>query len=72
MVITIVDNLAAKENVTLFAQNAGCEVKVAGKEEAIFLPLIKVIKERFFPKIQSHLRLPEHYISSSVYRYLGR
>lgn len=49
-VITIVDNLAAKENVTLFAQNAGCEVKAAEKEGNYILTINK--RKTFSEKIK--------------------
>jgi tRNA 2-thiouridine synthesizing protein A len=49
-VITVVDNLAAKENVTLFAQNAGCEVKVAEKEGSYILTINK--RKAFSEKIK--------------------
>ena len=50
MIITIVDNLAAKENVTLFAQNAGCEVKAAEKEGDYILTINK--RKTFSEKIK--------------------
>ncbi len=40
-VIIMVDNLAAKENVTLFARNAGCEVKATEKEGNYILTINK-------------------------------
>ena len=49
-VITMVDNLAAKENVTLFAQNAGCEVKAAEKEGTYILTINK--RKTFSEKIK--------------------
>lgn len=50
-IVIIVDNAAAKENVTRFGKSQGCEVSIEKKEESIYLTLNKAKAES--PKIEA-------------------